>query len=135
LDIKIKVMEVAKPKKIFVVDDDTMLTEAIKDWLTRNVPHQVSIFYTGEDCLKHLYEKPEVVVLDYFLNTVSKDAANGIEILKAIKKYDPSIHVIILSSQEHYGIAVQTIQKGAEQYVIKDEKAFEKIASLINELR
>jgi len=135
LDIKIKVMEVAKPKKIFVVDDDTMLTEAIKDWLTRNVPHQVSIFNTGEDCLKHLYEKPEVVVLDYFLNTVSKDAANGIEILKAIKKYDPSIHVIILSSQEHYGIAVQTIQKGAEQYVIKDEKAFEKIASLINELR
>ncbi|MCX6241754.1 MAG: response regulator [Bacteroidetes bacterium] len=128
-------MEVAKPKKIFVVDDDTMLTEAIKDWLTRNVPHQVSIFNTGEDCLKHLYEKPEVVVLDYFLNTVSKDAANGIEILKAIKKYDPSIHVIILSSQEHYGIAVQTIQKGAEQYVIKDEKAFEKIASLINELR
>ena len=112
-----------------------MLTEAIKDWLTRNVPHQVSIFNTGEDCLKHLYEKPEVVVLDYFLNTVSKDAANGIEILKAIKKYDPSIHVIILSSQEHYGIAVQTIQKGAEQYVIKDEKAFEKIASLINELR
>ncbi len=135
MDIKIKVMEVAKPKKIFVVDDDTMLTEAIKDWLTRNVPHQVSIFNTGEDCLKHLYEKPEVVVLDYFLNTVSKDAANGIEILKAIKKYDPSIHVIILSSQEHYGIAVQTIQKGAEQYVIKDEKAFEKIASLINELR
>jgi len=127
-------MEIGRPKKIFIVDDDPMLTEAIMDWLTRHVPHNVSTFSTGEECLKHIHEKPDVVVLDYYLNTVSRDAANGIEILKVIKKFDPSVHVIILSSQEHYGIAVQSIQKGAEQYVIKDEKAFEKIASLINDL-
>jgi len=133
LFLKTSVMATGKPKKIFVVDDDTMLTEALKDWLTRDIPHHVTTFATGEACLKHLYDNPDVVVLDYYLNTVSKDAANGIEILKAIKKYDSSIHVIILSSQERYGIAVQTIQKGAEQYVIKDEQAFEKIASLINE--
>jgi two-component system, OmpR family, response regulator len=128
-------MEIGKPKKIFIVDDDAMLTEAIKDWLTRKVPHHVSTFYTGEECLKHLYEKPDVIVLDYYLNSVSKDAANGIEILRAIKKYDPAIHVIILSGQEHYGVAAQTIQKGAENYITKDENAFEKIASLINEIR
>jgi DNA-binding NarL/FixJ family response regulator len=128
-------MEIGKPKKIFIVDDDAMLTEAIKDWLTRKVPHHVSTFYTGEECLKHLYEKPDVIVLDYYLNSVSKDAANGIEILRAIKKFDPAIHVIILSGQEHYGVAAQTIQKGAEHYVSKDESAFEKIASLINEIR
>lgn len=128
-------MEIGKAKKIFIVDDDAMLTEALKDWLTRRISHQVSTFNTGEECLDHLSEKPDVVILDYLLNTVSKDAANGIEILKAIKKYDPGIHVIILSSQEHYGIAGQTIQKGAEQYVIKDENAFAKIASMINELR
>jgi two-component system OmpR family response regulator len=128
-------MEVEKAKKIFIVDDDTMLIEALKDWLTRRVPHQVTTFITGEECLDHLSEKPDVVILDYYLNSVSKDAANGIEILKAIKKYDPDIHVIILSSQEHYGIAGQTIQKGAEQYVIKDEEAFAKIASMINEFQ
>ncbi len=127
-------METGKLKKIFIVDDDAMLTEAMKDWLTREVPHHVSTFLTGEECLKHLYESPDVVVLDYYLNSVSKDAANGIEILGAIKKYDPAIHVIILSSQEHYGIAAKTIQKGAEHYVRKDENAFETIASLINEI-
>lgn len=126
-------METGKPQKIFIVDDDTMLTEAIKDRLTRNIPHTISVFHTGEECLKHLYDRPDVIVLDYYLNTVNKDAANGIEILKAIKKHDPAIHVILLSSQEHYGIAVQTIQKGAEHYVIKDENAFEKIALLISE--
>ena len=73
-------------------------------------------------------------MLDYYLNTVSKDAANGMEILKEIKKFDPAIHVILLSSQENYRIALQTIQKGAEQYVVKDKDAFEKVSGMINGL-
>jgi two-component system OmpR family response regulator len=126
-------MELDKPKKIFIVDDDTMLTDALTDFLTRKTPNQIHVFNTGEECLKHLAEKPDVIILDYYLNTVQKDAANGIEILQVIKKHYPDLHVIMLSSQERYAIALQTIQKGAEQYVIKDEKAFEKIASIIRE--
>jgi DNA-binding NarL/FixJ family response regulator len=125
-------MDSAKPKNIFIVDDDTMLTEALKDYLTRKVAHQIKCFHTGEECLKHLAESPDVIILDYHLNTVQKDAANGMEILQAIKKHHRKIHILMLSSQERYGIALQTIEKGAEQYVIKDEDAFEKIAEMID---
>jgi DNA-binding NtrC family response regulator len=124
-------MEVSKPKKIFVVDDDEMLTMAMEDYLTKDTPHEVSIFHTGEDAVKHINENPDVVVLDYFLNTVEKDAANGLEVLKAMKKHLPNAQFIMLSSQESYSTAAQTIQQGAEQYVIKDEDAFEKIAKMI----
>jgi two-component system OmpR family response regulator len=117
-------MDLDKPKKIFIVDDDAMLTEALKDYLTRRTPNEIHVFSTGEECLRHLSENPDVIILDYYLNTVQKDAANGMEILQVIKKHFPDIHVIMLSSQEHYAIALQTIQKGAEQYVIKDENAF-----------
>ncbi len=127
-------MDLDMPKKIFIVDDDTMLTEALKDYLTRNTLNDIYIFNTGEECLNHLSENPDVIILDYYLNSVQKDAANGMEILQVIKKHYPGMHVIMLSSQEHYAIALQTIQKGAEQYVVKDETAFEKIASLIREL-
>ena len=126
-------MDLEKPKKIFIVDDDTMLTEALKDYLTRKTLNEIHIFNTGEECLKHLTENPEFIILDYYLNSVQKDAANGMEILQVIRKHYPDIHVIMLSSQEHYAIALQTIQKGAEQYVIKDETAFEKIASMIRD--
>ena len=128
-------MDLDKPKKIFIVDDDTMLTEALKDFLTRRTPNNISIFNTGEECLKHLTENPDVIILDYYLNTVQKDAANGMEILQVIKKHYPELHVIMLSSQERYAIALQTIQKGAEQYVIKDENAFGKIASMIRDFK
>lgn len=126
-------MEFSKPKKIFIVDDDSMLREAMSDYLTRKVPHKISSFSTGEECLKHISEEPEIVILDFHLNTVDKSAANGMEVLKTIKKHYPGIHVIMLSSQERYGIALQTIQKGAEQYVIKGDDAFEKIAQMVNE--
>jgi two-component system OmpR family response regulator len=126
-------MELDKPRKIFIVDDDTMLTEALKDYLTRRTPNDIRIFNTGEECLKSLAENPDVIILDYYLNSVQKDAANGMEILQVIKKHYPEIHVIMLSSQERYTIALQTIQKGAEQYVIKDGNAFGKIASMIRE--
>ena len=128
-------MELDKPKKIFVVDDDTMLTEALKDYLTRETPHDISIFHTGEECLKHLNENPDCIILDYYLNSVRKDAANGMEILQVIKKHYPGLHVIMLSSQERYAIALQTIQKGAEQYVIKYENAFGKSASMIRDFK
>ncbi|MEI7663374.1 MAG: response regulator [Bacteroidota bacterium] len=126
-------MELGKPKKIFIVDDDTMLTDALSDFLTRKTPNHIRVFNTGEECLRNLEEKPDVIILDYYLNSVQKDAANGMEILQVIKKHYPELHVIMLSSQERYAVALQTIQKGAEQYVIKDGDAFGKIASIIME--
>lgn len=82
--------------------------------------------------MQHLPELPDFIILDYYLNTVEKNAANGMEILKTIKKNYPAIHVIMLSSQDSYNTAMQTILKGAEQYVVKDENAFEKIAQMID---
>lgn len=128
-------MELEKPLKIFIVDDDTMLTEALSDYLTRRVPHEVRVFYTGEDCLRNLVERPDVIILDYYLNSVHREAANGMEILQVIKRDCPTAHVIMLSNQEHYGVAMQTIIKGAEEYVIKDESSFEKIAKMILDIQ
>ena len=127
-------MDYARPKKIFIVDDDPMLIEALSDYLKRSAAHQITSFETGEACLAQLSEKPEIIILDFHLNTRVKEAANGMEILQSIRRIDKNIHVIMLSSQERYAIAMQTIQKGAEQYVIKDETAFEKVAEIVNGL-
>lgn len=127
-------MNIGKAKNIFIVDDDEMLSTALEDFLTRKTPHHITAFGTGEACLAQLSKEPDVIILDYYLNTVSRDAANGMEILQIIKKNYPGIHVIMLSSQERYGVALQSIQKGAEQYVIKDENAFEEIEKMIMEM-
>ena len=119
-------------KKVFVVDDDEMMALALEDYLTRNTLHEIHLFTTGEECIRNLRLQPDVIVLDYNLNSVQKEAANGMKILEAIKKLNKQIPVILFSSQDAYSVALQSINKGATQYVIKDENAFEKIAAICN---
>lgn len=115
-------------KKIFVVDDDEMLSMALEDYLSRNDNYQIELFSTGEECLAHMGEQPDIIILDYNLNSVNKEAANGLIILEAIKKLNAHIKIIMLSSQDATWLILQTIKMGAAEYVVKDENAFEKIA-------
>lgn len=121
-------------KKIFIVDDNEMFAEMLKDHLSNNPGYRISVFNTGEDCVKNLYLNPDLIILDYFLNDVYKEAATGLEILEEIKKHDSKVHVIMLSSQEKYTVAAQTISKGAEQYVIKDDDAFKNVSKIIQDI-
>jgi len=117
---------------IFIVDDEPLLSEMLTDYLKdQHAGFNIQSFPTGEACLQSLDEQPDAVVLDYHLNSKEKDAANGMDILKEIKKRNKALPVIILSSQESYGTAAQTIMYGAVHYVIKGQDAFEEIFKLI----
>jgi DNA-binding NarL/FixJ family response regulator len=121
-----------KNPNIFIVDDEPLLSEMLTDYLKEQYSgFNIKSFSTGEACLKSLDEKPDAIILDYYLNSREKDAANGIDILKEIKKRNKTIPVIMLSSQKSYGTATQTIMYGAVHYVIKGQDAFEEIFQLI----
>lgn len=117
---------------IFIVDDEPLLTEMLTDYLKEQYAgFTIKSFPTGEACLQNLHEHPDAVVLDYYLNSKEKDAANGIDILKEIKKRNKLLPVIMLSSQKSYTTASQTIMYGAVHYVIKGQEAFDEIYQLI----
>lgn len=121
-----------KKATVFIVDDEPMLNEMLSDYLTNNNPGLfIKTFPTGEACLESLNEEPDVIILDYYLNSREKDAANGIDILKEIKGRKKAVPVIMLSSQDSYGKAAQTIQYGAIHYVIKGREAFREILELV----
>ena len=121
-----------KNPTIFIVDDEPLLSEMLTDYLMeQNVDFNIETFPTGEACLENLHKQPDAVVLDYYLNSKEKDAANGIDILKEIKKRNATIPVIMLSSQKSYGTATKTIMYRAVHYVIKGQDAFEEIFQLI----
>ncbi|MBK8193645.1 MAG: response regulator [Lewinellaceae bacterium] len=121
-------------KSVFLVDDDNMFLTMLTDHLEALERYNVSTFTTGEACMEQLGKKPDVIVLDYYLDSAVPGALNGMEILQRIKSVDPELKVVMLSSQEHYGIALQTIAKGALYYVIKDNQAFGEIEHLLSEI-
>ncbi len=122
-----------KYRNIFVVDDDEMMAQMLSDHLQKKPFNKVSIFHTGEDCIAHLAENPDVVILDYQLDSIVENAGNGLQILEKIKKLDKSVTVIMLSSQDQYGKALQTIQKGALEYVVKNNDAFKRIDVILGD--
>lgn len=117
---------------IFIIDDEPLLSEMLVDYLNaQNMGYTIYSFPTGEACLQNMHLQPNIIVLDYYLSSKEKDAADGIDILKEIKKRDNTIPVIMLSSQKSYGTAAKTIIHGALHYVIKGQDAFEEIFQLI----
>lgn len=114
----------ANSRTVFLVDDDPMQVQMLKDHISSKLNVSVTSFSTGEDCLNNLHLNPEVIVLDYYLDSVDKEAKNGIDILQSIKKQSPETEVIMLSGQDKIEIAVETMKHGAFDYVIKNESAF-----------
>lgn len=117
-----------KPRiKVFFVDDDPVylqvLEKTMKDSLYYDV--DVSTYPSAAECLDCMNKnKPDVVVLDYHLNSVDKEAINGVEALRRIKKHNPSVNVIMLSEQERIDVAINSMKYGAYDYIVKNENAF-----------
>jgi Response regulator containing CheY-like receiver, AAA-type ATPase, and DNA-binding domains len=112
---------------IYVVEDDAMQCELLADHLAKMSNYPVRKFDTGEECLKHLAgsnERPVIFYLDYYLNSVVRDAMDGPDVLAEIKKSYADSEVIMLSSQDKIEVAVDTMKYGAFDYIVKGESAF-----------
>jgi DNA-binding NtrC family response regulator len=81
--------------------------------------------------LANLDKKPDVIVLDFHLDGIVKDAMNGIQTLDKIKEFDHKMPVIMLSSQDKIDVAVSCMHHKAFDYVVKSETAFVRLQKAI----
>ncbi len=119
---------------VILVDDDLIFLEMLKESLVDNPDLNIIAFQTGEECLNNMNLKPDVIVLDYFLNNDKDDAKDGLEILKEIHRIDPKEKVIILSGQEDGNLVYDFVRENATNYVVKDDKAFENVKRAIEDI-
>ncbi len=127
-------MATKSKRYLFLVDDEPIQNEMLKDYLNERFLFETKIFENGEDALQNMHLNPEIIVLDYHLSAHKKDAKNGVEVLKLIKDAHPESQVIVLSGQDKIDVAIDTMKYGAYDYVIKGESAFSRIENLINNL-
>lgn len=125
---------------IFIVEDNKVFTLALKadiETSFSNMPIKVHTFETGEECMKKFKEeKPQVVILDYLLNSRTPNAVDGIKVLDWIKNTNNDTNVIMLTSDDKIDIAIKSFKHGASDYVVKTETQFKKINySLLNLLK
>jgi DNA-binding NtrC family response regulator len=124
---------VQNPKKIkvFIVDDDDLFLKALVIQFRENPIYEVITFATGELCVEEIHNTPDIVILDYHLNSIEKNAMNGLKTLDIIKKINNEIPVIMVSAQDKIEVAVSCIHHKAFDYVVKSETAFVRLQKII----
>lgn len=119
---------------IFLVDDDSVFLEMLKESISNNADYEIFLFQQGEDCINHMHLNPDVIVLDYFLNSKNPEAKNGLEILKKIHEINSQANVIILSAQEDGNLVYDFVRENATNYIVKDNNTFKNVRSAISEI-
>ncbi|MEM1430871.1 MAG: sigma-54 dependent transcriptional regulator [Pseudomonadota bacterium] len=103
-------------KDILIVDDERDIRELIGDIL-RDEGFTVRLAGTSEACMAELNaEAPALMILDIWLKDSRMD---GIDILKHVKRDNPSIPVVIISGHGNIEIAVAAIKQGAYDFIEK----------------
>ncbi len=100
--------------KILVVDDEVLVREIIKKYLTRK-GYEVFDAEDGEAALQIVKEKsPSIVLLDIRL-----PKSNGVDVLRKIKEIDEKIGVIMITAVSEEATAEKCMELGAFDYITK----------------
>ena len=100
--------------KILIIDDETILAKSLLRSLTK-AGYEGSIATRAEEGLKLLVEeRPDLVLLDMKL-----EGMGGLEALRRIVDFDPSILVLIITAYGSIETAVEAMKIGAVDYLCK----------------
>jgi len=107
-------MATPKTTKILIVDDDPGHLVSVKT-IIRSWGYAVETADDGSVAVDWVKSTP----VDLILMDVRMTEMSGIEALKQIKVYNPTIPVIIMTAYSSVGSAVEAIKSGAYDYLIK----------------
>lgn len=103
-----------EPAKILVVDDDDALARFIVEVLTDAGHHALAVASGAEALLRIEANPPDLVITDLRMPDMS-----GLELIAAMRAYDPRIVVLAITAFGSIETAVRSIRTGAADYVTK----------------
>ncbi|MGJ8616541.1 MAG: sigma-54-dependent transcriptional regulator [Sulfitobacter sp.] len=101
---------------ILIVDDERDIRELISDIL-KDEGFETRLAGNSDDAMAAINtEQPALMILDIWLKDSRMD---GIDILKAVKRDNPDVPVVIISGHGNIEIAVAAIKQGAYDFIEK----------------
>ncbi|GAA6192746.1 sigma-54 dependent transcriptional regulator [Phaeobacter sp. NW0010-22] len=101
---------------ILIVDDERDIRELVSDIL-QDEGYSTRLAGNSDDCMTAINDEPPgLLILDIWLKDSRMD---GIDILKAVKRDNPDVPVVIISGHGNIEIAVAAIKQGAYDFIEK----------------
>ena len=104
-------------EKILVVDDEQSMTQFLGIVL-RKEGFEVTTVNSGRDALEKVKAEPfDVVICD-----IKMPGMDGIQVLQNVKKHDANIPVVLMTAYASQQSAIDAVNMGAFQYLLKNAK-------------
>lgn len=116
-------------KKVLIVDDAMFMRKALRQMLER---HGFDVVDEAENGLmgvgKYKEHKPDLVTMD-----ITMPEMDGLEALKAIRAYDPTAKVVMVSAMGQETFVREAVISGAKTFIVKPFKE-EHVINTFNKL-
>ncbi len=127
---------------IFIVEDDFIFTNIMTDlldqlrlkYLNENIEIISKSYYSLKEARYELSEKPDIVLLDYYIIDDELTPVTGDTLLEEIVKQDTNTKVIIVSGQEDQKTAEDLKKKGAAFYIDKSPEDLQRLLPILAEI-
>ena len=105
---------------ILVVDDERELRESLS-MLLRSLGHKAVSAASGEEALRIVRERgtDNPSSIQFVLLDVMMPGMSGLDVLRELRAYDPSIFVLIITAHGNIRDAVEAMREGAYNYLEK----------------
>ena len=117
--------------RIYIVDDHPLVRRGLITLI--DAEPDMEVCGQAEDASKATSDimkiRPNLVIAD-----ISLKGNSGIELIKNIKAFDPSIQVLVLSMHDESVYALRVLKAGARAYVMKNDM-IEKVLAAIRRIR
>ena len=104
-------------ERILVVDDEKSMCQFLSIML-RKEGYEITTVSNGKKAVEEVHSHRYDVVL----TDIKMGGMDGIEVLKEIKKYDPTLPVVIMTAYASQKTAIEAVNQGAFHYLIKHAK-------------
>ena len=102
-------------KRILIVDDAAFMRMMIKNILIKNGYEICGEAENGQMAIELYKElKPDLITMD-----ITMPEMNGIEVVKAIRAFDPGANIIMCSAMGQQAMVMEAIQAGAKDFIVK----------------
>ena len=102
-------------KRIAIIDDEELILDSVKQYLSRSKRFKIDTFTNPQEALKEvLRAKYKLIVLDIMMPEI-----NGIDFLQRVKKEVPQTKVIMMTAYSTLDKAILSKEIGADDYLTK----------------
>jgi len=116
---------------IFIVDKNPIHSSLLKYHLTIKRFANVQLYHSAEECL---YRLRKGVIPHYLITEFDLADHSGLDFLRMAKQLSPSTQVIFFSAFDDPILAMQLIESGASDYIMKTNKLDYGIKDLVKNL-